>query len=37
MEGRTTFIHPPHRLSTIRHANRIAVLEQGRLIELGSH
>jgi ABC-type multidrug transport system fused ATPase/permease subunit len=26
-----------HRFSTVRHADRIAVLERGRVIELGSH
>ena len=26
-----------HRFSTVRHADRIAVLEHGRVIELGSH
>jgi len=26
-----------HRFSTVRHADRIAVLEQGRVIELGTH
>jgi ATP-binding cassette subfamily B protein/subfamily B ATP-binding cassette protein MsbA len=36
MEGRTTLIIA-HRLSTVRHADRIAVLDQGRLVELGSH
>jgi ABC transporter fused permease/ATP-binding protein len=36
MKGRTTFI-VAHRLSTIRTANRIAVLEAGRVVELGNH
>ena len=36
MEGRTTFIIA-HRLSTVRHADRIAVLDHGQLVELGSH
>jgi ATP-binding cassette, subfamily B, bacterial MsbA len=36
MIGRTTVIIA-HRLSTVQKANRIAVLEAGRLIELGSH
>jgi ATP-binding cassette, subfamily B, bacterial len=26
-----------HRFSTVRHADRICVLERGRVIELGSH
>ncbi len=34
--GRTTII-VAHRLSTIRNANRIAVLDDGWLVELGSH
>jgi ATP-binding cassette, subfamily B, bacterial HlyB/CyaB len=35
-EGRTVFI-VAHRLSTLRMANRILVLDQGRLIEEGTH
>ena len=34
MAGRTTFV-AAHRLSTLRRANRIAVLHAGRLVELG--
>ncbi len=36
MQSRTT-VMIAHRLSTIHRANRIAVLEAGRLIELGTH
>lgn len=36
MYGRTTFVIA-HRLSTVRNADCIMVLEQGRIIERGSH
>jgi subfamily B ATP-binding cassette protein MsbA len=36
MQGRTT-VMIAHRLSTIRAAHRIAVLDQGRIVELGTH
>ena len=35
-EGRTTLLIA-HRLSTVRHAHRIHVLEQGRVVESGTH
>ena len=36
MRGRTT-IFISHRVSTVRNADRIAVLHQGRIVELGTH
>ena len=36
MAGRTVFVIA-HRLSTVRNANAIMVLEQGRIIERGDH
>ena len=36
MRGRTTFIIA-HRLSTVRNADQILVLEDGRIIERGTH
>lgn len=35
-QGRSTFIIA-HRLSTVRHADRIVVLEGGRIVETGTH
>jgi ATP-binding cassette subfamily B protein len=33
----TTTILISHRFSTVRHADRICVIEHGRVVELGSH
>ena len=36
LKGRTSFV-VAHRLSTIRHADQVLVLERGRIIERGTH
>jgi len=36
VEGRTTFAIA-HRLSTLKHADRLVVLEGGRIVEVGTH
>jgi ABC-type transport system involved in cytochrome bd biosynthesis fused ATPase/permease subunit len=36
MQGRTTFVIA-HRLSTIRKADQILVVEEGRIVERGTH
>ena len=36
MEGRTSFMIA-HRLSTVRHADQILVMENGRIVERGTH
>jgi ATP-binding cassette subfamily B protein/subfamily B ATP-binding cassette protein MsbA len=36
LSGRTSFVIA-HRLSTVRHADRILVMEGGRIIEVGDH
>jgi ABC-type multidrug transport system fused ATPase/permease subunit len=36
MKGRTTLVIA-HRLSTVRGADRVVVLDAGRVVEVGSH
>jgi len=36
MEGRTTFV-VAHRLSTLKHADLVLVLEEGRIVQSGTH
>jgi ATP-binding cassette subfamily B multidrug efflux pump len=36
LKGRTSFVIA-HRLSTIRNADQVLVLEQGRIVEQGTH
>ena len=36
LEGRTSII-VAHRLSTVKHVDRIIVLKEGKIIETGSH
>ncbi|MNN66035.1 putative multidrug export ATP-binding/permease protein [compost metagenome] len=36
MAGRTTLVIA-HRLATVQHADRIAVIDKGRLVAVGTH
>ena len=36
IEGRTTFAIA-HRLSTLKHSNRLLIIEKGRVAEMGTH
>jgi len=36
MQGRTTIVIA-HRLTTVEHCDRIVVLEQGQIVEQGTH
>ena len=37
VSGKTTVLMIAHRLSTVRHADQIVVIEKGRVVERGSH
>lgn len=37
LHGNCTIVLIAHRLSTVRHADRIVVVEQGRIVETGTH
>jgi len=37
LAGKRTFFLVTHRISTVRHANRIIVLERGQILEIGSY
>jgi ATP-binding cassette subfamily B protein len=37
LKGGVTIILIAHRLSTVRHADRILVFQQGRIVESGTH
>jgi ATP-binding cassette, subfamily B, bacterial MsbA len=37
LRGQTTLVVIAHRLSTVEHADRIVVMDQGRIVETGTH